>query len=214
MSGVTRIGAPYPTGSDGPALHTQVLALAEHYDLRSVPYFADATVRNSTMGTPTTPQLCITAGVPQVYVVGSGWRDVATNLDWSTSNLVIRQFASNGARDTAIPSPVAGQKVNVAGQIQTRVGSNWEIDVIQKVGGLRATSTDANGEIYISHGLGVTPRFVTVATATTGNATIDNLAVVKITGIDATFIGVRVYRMNAAGILASSPVQFYWTAER
>lgn len=76
MAGTTRTGAPYPTGSDGPALHTQVKNLADHYDLRNVPYFADATARNAVMGTPTTPQFCFTGQIPQHYVVGVGWKDV------------------------------------------------------------------------------------------------------------------------------------------
>ena len=79
-------------------------------------------------------------------------------------------------------------------------------------GGFFAGSTDVWGVVIIPHGLGATPRGVSVITATTSNTPIDHIADPIIQGVNGAAIIVRVLRRDTNSPLAENPVAMYWTA--
>lgn len=79
-------------------------------------------------------------------------------------------------------------------------------------GGFFAGSTDAVGVVIIPHGLGATPRGVSVITATTSNTSVDHIADPIIQGVNGAAIIVRVLRRDTNSPLATNPVAMYWTA--
>lgn len=73
-----------------------------------------------------------------------------------------------------------------------------------------AASTNASGDVVITHGLGATPAVVMITGA--GGGAIPERRTYAVIAITATTFTVRVYRQDTGAVLASNPVQFYWLA--
>lgn len=80
-------------------------------------------------------------------------------------------------------------------------------------GGYFAATSNFAGDQNIPHGLGATPTKVSVSTGLTGDTATDNVALVKVTSVDAFSIGVRVFRMDTNIPLVSNLMGCWWTAE-
>jgi len=84
------------------------------------------------------------------------------NLASDVDNKIVPRFSTTTARDSAIPSPVAGQMAMVAGKPYLYNGG-WKGLSKATAGAIQAVTLNASGDINIAHGLGLTPTFVTLS---------------------------------------------------
>lgn len=96
------------------------------------------------------------------------------------------------------------------GKLMIRSGGAW-VRLVPAGGGAVSSSTNASGEITITHGLGFTPTAVT-ATMAADSPVIPHLLHVQVRAIGSTTFVLRFLRRDTEAPMASNPVAAYWTA--
>jgi len=115
-------------------------------------------------------------------------------------------YATTAARDTAIPSPTAGMTVFITAESRkhTYNGSAWVGDpVVKKFSG----TTDANGDLVVTHGLGFTPTAVVVAPNSPVRGATSISILVSLLADDSSF-GATTFRVRAIDDAGGGSAQY------
>lgn len=131
-------------------------------------------------------------------------QNLATDLDQK----VIPHFASQSARNTAIPSPVQGQCCTVGTDLHTYDGSGWRFTRFGNI----TQSTDTNGLVTFSHGGGQTPLFWGVSVGAQATDSLNVISKAISYSQTSTTLTARWGRSDTSAYLASTLVAFYWWA--
>jgi hypothetical protein len=124
--------------------------------------------------------------------------------------LLPKVFATTAARDTAIPSPTAGETCFITSELRLHVynGSAWVGQVVIKH---FSGTTDVNGDLVVTHNLGFTP----VAVVTSPNSPVRGAGsgsiLVSLLPDDASF-GATTFRVRAIADAGSGSAQMGSTA--
>lgn len=130
------------------------------------------------------------------------------NLASDADAKVLPAYANITARNTAIPSPTQGRACTVAGVIHTYDGSGWR----WAKRGYGIVTTDAGGNIVVTHGLGATPTGVLLTSGPQASDLLNRIVTMNYTGSDGTNFVIYVKRDDTNALLASNTVAFAWEA--
>lgn len=118
----------------------------------------------------------------------------------------VMRFASASARAAEIASPSEGMVTYLDDQnaLEFHTGTGWE-RLLHGVRGPSNASSDANGWVTFTHGLGVTPSSVQI---TPGGGPVQHLCKFIVAAKTSTQVSVIAYNTTSGSTLASNPVPF------
>jgi hypothetical protein len=155
-------------------------------------------------GAATAASYTATGAVAGASIVASGTAGTVSGV------LLPKVFATTAARDTAIPSPTAGEMCYITAELRLHVynGSAW---VGQAVVKHYSGTTDVNGDLTVTHNLGFTPVAVVPAPNSPVRGAGSASILVALLADDASF-GATTFRVRAINDAGSGSAQMASTA--